>query len=52
VAGAGVVGMPVRDQGAGHWPQRVDMKVAEWAIEALRRLGEDVRAGERHAGSI
>ena len=52
VAGAGMVGMTVRDEGARHRPQRVEMEIAERAIQPLRRLGEDVRAGEGHAPII
>jgi hypothetical protein len=53
VAGAGVVAMPVGDDGGCHRPQRIDVKAAGLAIEAGRRAldpGFGPRCGDRHGG--
>ena len=48
VARAGVIRMAMGDQRPLHRADRIDVEVAEGAIEPLRGLGEDVGGTQRH----
>jgi len=52
VAGPGVVGMPVGDQGARHRPGRIDVEAAEGAVQALAGQGEKIAGAETHRRGI
>ena len=52
MARAGMVGMAMGDQRPFDGADRIDVEVAEGAVEPLRGLGEDVGGTQRHGTDI